>query len=99
LARSKLLKATEVILLGCLYQLYSDEVECIENITQNELAIRIGKSVQVVNRALKKLEKNNFIRIQKPTGEDLLNHKPNKYFPLFHSIFEDKEFNILPDQN
>jgi len=58
------------------------------------LAEEIAASKQYVIKLLKELESKSFIKRQKPTGKEKLLHKTNRYFFLWHPVFEQSKMVI-----
>ena len=54
---------------------------------QEVLAEEIGLSSERVRKLLKELETEGFIKVERPSGVDRLNHAPNKYYFVYHEIF------------
>jgi len=74
--RNKKLTPTSKLVFAKLLQYTVDKQEfpSIEVIAEE-----VGSNEKTVRRCIEQLEKEGFIRVIKPTGNDKLLHKPNRY--------------------
>jgi len=59
--------------------------------SQDSLAEELGISKSQVIRILSELEKKNFIKRIKATGQDKFSHKTNRYYFIFHPVFKENK--------
>ncbi|GAG93785.1 unnamed protein product, partial [marine sediment metagenome] len=57
---------------------------------QVTLAEEIGISERYIQKVIQELEDKKFIKRIRPTGQDRLMHKSNRYHLLWHEVFEAK---------
>ena len=81
-----IMSSTEKLVWAVLNRFAGKNGKCYPS--QERLAEEIGMSVDVIKRALSRLEENGFIRKIKPTGKDRLLHRHNSYEFLWHEIYE-----------
>jgi hypothetical protein len=62
--------------------------------TQTTLAEEIGVSRVRMNKIIKELVDNKFLRIVRVKGQDKLLHKPNKYYYLWHPVYSEDNYTL-----
>ena len=85
LMRYKGLSSTAKLVWARLAQYAGEKGECYPSV--EKLAEEVGIHKRQCVSVLAELEKNKFIKIVRPEGKDKMFHKTNRYFFLWHAVF------------
>jgi hypothetical protein len=91
--RCKELSSMAKLVWARLCEFAGEKGECYPS--QETLANELGTNKRSIIRSLQELEDHGFIKRVKPTGQDKLNHKTNRYKFLWHECFERTDESIF----